>query len=181
MYLTHATEAEIFGLFIAVYSFVSKRSSSNNALRLDDALLSSLIGFIIITVFYLYTSFLWMSELRSTNFDYRVMLSSVLPILAIAVCIYWRRKGTDKGVVAKKIIRSRTRFYLLLSTGIILVYLFGFLTWFFIEDFKTSSVSDIGFTPWFIYPLMLGIVGLFAIISLRYMSNILPNNSVAMI
>ncbi|PWU78938.1 MAG: hypothetical protein DLM72_20045 [Candidatus Nitrosopolaris wilkensis] len=181
MYLTHATEAEIFGIFIATYSFVSRKT--NGGLRLDDALLSSLIGFIISGAFSIYTSFVWTSVLRSSNFDYRIMLSWLLPILLVVISMYWRRRvlSLPKIRITKKYIYERRKFYLALSTVFVSVYLFGFLTWFFIEDFKTSSVLDIGATPWFVYPLTLGIVGLLAILALRHLSNILPNSSVTVI
>ena len=80
-----------------------------------------------------------------------------------------------------RLIGDRDRFYSLLSTSLVIIYLFGFLTWIFIENFRTSSVYNIGVAPWFIYPLMLGIVGLLALLGIRYVANLLPSKSIAII
>ncbi len=47
MYLTHVAEAVVFTIFLGLYSFISRSKS----LRIDDALVSSLIGLVIVSYF----------------------------------------------------------------------------------------------------------------------------------
>ncbi|HEY7227750.1 MAG TPA: hypothetical protein VH481_06465 [Nitrososphaeraceae archaeon] len=176
MYLTHVTEAIAFVIFIALYSFISKSAS----LRLNDVLISSFVAFLAIAAFFGYRSFFWVSDLSSVNIDPKAVLSIFLPMLLVGISILWRAKILPK-------MRFHTRFgigekfYSALSLALIAAYLFGFFAWFFSEDFRTSSVYNIGAVPWFIYPLMLGIVGLLAILSVRYLSEYMPNSSISII
>src|SRR5262249_88271 len=124
MYLTHVTESEIFVILLAVYSLFS-RSSKDSTLRLDDALLSSVIGFIIAGAFSTYTSFFWTSEVKSTDSDYRVVLSWVLPTLLLASSMLWRWKVLPRISFNLKLFSSQ-RFYSLLSISLVIIYFFGF-------------------------------------------------------
>jgi hypothetical protein len=176
MYLTHVAEALLFVILITVFSFISR----TNTLRLDDAILSSLIGSIFISVFFGYTLIVWPSGLRDTNADFMDILFLILLIALPSISMLWRQKVLPNIRYSVKFIRDK-RFYLVLSTVFVFIYLLGFLIWLFVEDFKTSSVDDIGVVPWFIYPLMLGIVGLLALLSIKYLHSILPNSSVAIL
>ncbi len=183
MYLVHVSETVVFVIFIAVYSFVFRNTlngNSNNGLRLDDALLSSFLGMIAASIFFGYAAFVWTSELRNTNASLGSVLVLILPLLLVGLCIIWRRTLLRRIHFATKHSSSR-KFFPMLSTILVVVYLFGFLTWIFIEGFKTSAIYNLGIAPWFIYPVMLGIVGVLALLSIRYMRDILPNNSVSIL
>ena len=60
MYLTHVAEAVIFVILIGVYSLLSKKSKTktDSSLRLDDALFSSLIAFILASIVVAYKNYL---------------------------------------------------------------------------------------------------------------------------
>jgi hypothetical protein len=176
MYLTHVTEAIVFVVSIAIYSFISKSTT----LRLYDALLSSLIGFLSAAAFFGIRSFFWISDLSSVNIDFKAVLAVVIPILLIGTSLLWRAKLGYKIELYPKF-RFGGRFYFFLSVALTAVYLFGYIAWFFSEDFRTSSIYTVGAVPWFIYPLMLGITGLLAILSIRYLNEILPNSSVSLL
>lgn len=180
MYLTHVPEAVIFAIFLAVYSFASRTKT----LRLDDALLSSLIGFIMAGVFFIFTSLAWISDLRSANINFIAVMSFLLPILLLGGTLLWRKKlSSYLRLLSPRKIKFATgpKFYHIVCLSLIVVYLFGFLTWFFIEDFKTSTLIGLGTVPWFIYPLLLGIVGLLAILSIIFLSNYSLTSSVAIL
>jgi len=58
-----------------------------------------------------------------------------------------------------------------LVLSLLFVYAVALLSWVLLtESFHTWQVDTIGFVPWFMYPLMLGINGLLAIISLYYIT-----------
>jgi len=59
------------------------------------------------------------------------------------------------------------------------MYITGFLTWIsFIDIFSLDDFGGIGLVPWFIYPVLLGIVGLFALLSLNYLKEIHKDNKI---
>lgn len=180
MYYTHLPEAVVFVSFVSAYSFISK---SKRVLRLDDALVSLLIGSILASIFFAYTSFVWKSDLRDIRISTIGILSFILPVVFVIGSLLWRQKVLFRIKLPLKYIDSlnSTKFFLAISVSLVAIYLFGFLTWLTIEDFKTSLVSEIGVVPWFIYPLLLGIVGLLALLSIKYMGNILPNSVVVMV
>jgi hypothetical protein len=45
----------------------------------------------------------------------------------------------------------------------------GLFTWQYAESFRASSVIASGIAPWFVYPMLLGVVGLLAIVSIRFL------------
>jgi len=160
MYLTHVTEAVVFALFLAVYGVVSK----NENLRVADSIKSSIIGFLLVVViYYIFSLF----SLRWT-FTRPFQIALIIPILALLFSLAFRR------FVGQKFSFIVTRFKSkpFLETLVILLffaYIIAFLTWASVTDsFHTWQVSTIGLVPWFMYPLMLGLNGLFAIIALYY-------------
>jgi len=176
MYLTHVSEVVFFVVILSIYSMFSK----NKSLRLDDALLSSLIAIILAAIALVYPSIFWTSSYRIREIGISPMLAVILPLLLVMIAMIWRNKMLYKIDLSMKFINNK-RFFQILSMGLVTMYLFGFLTWFFIDDFKTSLVYETGVTPWFIYPLALGIVGLLALVALRHLGHILPNSPIAII
>ena len=189
MYLTHVAEAVIFVILIGVYSLLSKKSKTktDSSLRLDDALFSSLIAFILASIVVAYELSIWPLELGDTEPNI-IAVASIFPALFAGVCIAWRSEIISKySLTARKWLgKNRTsmvissmnrnqRIYLIFSILLIGIFLLGLFTSVYIEGFKTSSVYKTGFTPWFIYPLMLGIVGLLALLSIRHLNGI-PSN-----
>ena len=176
MYLTHVAEAVVFTIFLGLYSFISRSKS----LRIDDALVSSLIGLVIAALF-VGSTYLWTAD-RAYSPNFLNILSLIFPSLLVSSSLIWRRTILSKITVLKNNkFLSRPVFYQSLSVTFTLIYLFGFLTWFLIEDLKTSSLYELGTVPWFIYPVMLGIAGLLAVISISYIRNIMPNSSVILL
>ncbi len=180
MYFTHVAEAVILVTFIAVYSIIHRRYITT--LRLDDALLSSLISFAVAIAFSAYIAFAWRSKLISYDFTY-MLPPLILPIAMVGIAMIWRwqKKISLKVSFNKQDAYTNQRFYTVLSIVLVSIYLYGFIAWFFIGDFKTSSVVDTGITPWFIYPIVLGITGLLATLSIRHLGGIIPNASVSVI
>ncbi len=177
MYLTHVTESVIFVTFIGIYSIIFR---SKGVLRLDDALLSSLIALVVAIMFFSYASVAWNSTITKPNFFYSSISDSILASILVGISMLLRWKVSPRIHLSINFVNSK-KFYPILSVSLAIIYLLGFLTWFFIEDFKTSSVLQIGVTPWFVYPLMMGIIGLLAILSIRYLNDILPNNSITIL
>ncbi|GEM_PF-5896493 len=176
MYFVHVADPIIFVAILGAYSMVSKSKS----LRLDDALLSSFIAFILAAAIHAYTLIFWTSPLRVSGISLPAMLPVILPILLVSISMFWRRTILHKIHLPMKFVGSK-KFYYTLSTVLVAVYLSGFLTWFVINDFNVWLVSDIYSVPWFIYPLTLGIVGLLALIAIRHFGYILPNSSIALL
>ena len=173
MYLTHVAEAVVFTIFLGLYSFVSRSKS----LRIDDALLSSLIGLMAAALF-VATEYIWTAD-QTYSSDFLNILSLFFPSLVVGSALIWRRTLLLKvpASLTKKIL-SRPIFYQSLSVILTLIYLLGFLSWFLIEDLNTSSLYELGTVPWLIYPVLLGIVGLLAVLSISYIRNIIPPSSV---
>ena len=177
MYLTHPSEAIIFVVLIAIYAFIS---NTNKTLRLNEALFSSLLALLFAAVSVVLFSLVWTSALTTAQIPLNVLSSLVPSILFASIALFWRLKFLPNFKFRLRIIKSE-RFYAILSTVLVIVYLFGFQSWIFTDTFKTSTVYDVGVTPWFIYPLMLGIVGLLSILSIRFIPHILPNSGFAII
>ncbi len=178
MYLTHVVEAVIFSVFLAIYSLVSRKLK----IRLDDALFSTLIAFVLIGMWFAYISLVWPSPQRLTTISIATVYPFAVPIVLVGGTMIWRKKILPKIKLGIKIKTSvGRRFYFILCTIIVCVYLFGFLTWFFIEDFRASSLANTGIVPWFIYPLLLGTVGLLGLLSVKYLNNIFPNSYVVIL
>lgn len=173
MYLTHVAEAVIFTTFLGFYAFISR----NKTLRIDDALVSSLFGLVTAAIFVASTS-LWTAEQRY-NPNFLNILSLFFPCLLVSTSLIWRRMILPKiGTLLDKKFVSKPIYYQILSVTLTLIYLFGFLTWFLIEDFNTASLYELGTVPWIMYPVLLGIAGLMAVISISYIRNVMPRSSI---
>lgn len=164
LYLTHVTEAVVFAIFLAVYGAISR----NENLRIDDSIKSSMIGFLFVIIIY------YIFSLFTARFviNLSVLISLIGPILALLLSLVFRR------IIRPRLSSFRTRlgissrpFLKTLFLSLLFVYTVAFLSWPSLsESFHTWQVDTIGFVPWFMYPLMLGLNGLLAILALYYLT-----------
>ena len=176
MYLTHGVESILIIILITFYAFLSKTKS----LRLDDFLLSSIISVGSAITISLFVSFLWPSALKNPGINIQTFLPLIGILSIVCVSIFWRKKILHHINFYIKFINYK-KFYPVLCGIIISCYLFGFLTWAISNDINSASFMETGVVPWFAYPLMLGIVGLLALLTIRYLGVILPNSSVSIL
>ncbi len=180
MYLTHPSEAIIFVVLLAVYGSISKATTRSDSLRINDVLLSSLVALVFAVVFTYYVNVIWKIKVANASLPLNVLIGLVFPLLFVTAAICWRVKVLPHLHFTMKFVKSN-KLYVILSTSLVIIYLFGFQSWIFIDTFKTSTVYNSGVTPWFIYPLVLGIVGLLAILAIRYIPEIGPHGGLAFI
>ncbi len=164
LYLTHVTEAVVFALFLAAYGAISR----NENLRIDDSIKSSIIGFLFAIIIY-YIFFLLTARFI---FNLSLLISLFSPILALLLSLVFRRVIRPRlspfkitlGISGKTL--SKT-----LVLSLLFVHTVALLSWASLtESFHTWQVDTIGLVPWFMYPLMLGINGVLAIIALYYLA-----------
>jgi len=163
-YLTHVTEAVIFALFLTVYGVVSK----NKNLRIDDSIKSSLIGFFCVIPIYYICSLLTVRFIINLS----LLISLMASILALLLSLSFRQIIRPRlPSFGRKLGINNKTFLKTLVLSLLFVYCVAFLSWASItESFCTWHVDTVGLVPWFMYPLMLGINGLLAILSLYYIT-----------
>ncbi|MBS7614113.1 hypothetical protein KEJ48_07765, partial [Candidatus Bathyarchaeota archaeon] len=157
-YLTHITEAVIFSIFLCFYSLFSRR----NDLRFDEAILASLLGFTLIDIFYL-------RYMVHYIFEFSMLLNFLLTLLLLLIYVYRKLfiQNRFMSFFGKFTSSKPTK---LIFNVVVFAYLLGFITW--IGDtlmFRTSMVLDVGLIPWFIYPVLIGVLGILTLKSLNYL------------
>ncbi len=173
--LIHLPQALIFVIFISFFSLMS----ISKTLRLNDCLISIMIAFSGLILSVLYINFFWDSMLRSVPFD-PLIINYSSALLAIAgFSFFWRKKILFRLHFLERI-KLTKKPYRFLSITLVSFYLIALLTWFLV-DFNASTYHFVGVVPWFVYPLLLGIIGLLSIVSIRYLDQILPNSLVFLI
>jgi len=162
LYLTHVTEAVVFALFLATYGAISR----NENLRIDDSIKSSIIGFLFVILIYYIFSLLTPRFIINLS----LLISLIGPILALFLSLMFRRVIRPRiPPFRRKLGIDNKSFWKTLILLLLFAYTVAFLSWASLtESFHTWQVDAIGLVPWFTYPLMLGINGLLAIISLYY-------------
>ncbi len=175
-YLIHVAEVTIFVVILAAYALISKSKS----LRLDDALLSSLIAFILATGVLVYTQTSWPTLTKDPGIDQSTMLAAIFPASLVLITMFWRKKILPR-IHLHVIFFNSKKFYQILSIILLGVYITGIAVWFFSMDSSSLTQNSAEAIPWFTYPLVLGVVGILAILSIRYMGEILPNSYVAIL
>jgi hypothetical protein len=159
-YMTHVTEAIIFSLFLAFYAFFSR----SKTLRLNDAIIASLIGFGVIDVFYAVLQYL-LGKILGFSLAIPFGATAVLTL----VFVYRTFKVQDKLIAVLPKLKSKLSVKLLLYITTF-VYILGLIAWISgIPSFQTSLVSDVGSLPWFIYPVFLGVGGVLMMVSFYYL------------
>jgi hypothetical protein len=164
--LVHIPEAIAFVIFIAFYSFIWRRRHSE--LRIKAALVSSLVGFIAaMTIFFTISHFLLKDNIATLNaITYAIFVVPSVLVALTTVLITTRKKNTMRNGIRNKCLHTSRRNEIA-TIILISIYLIGLILWFFVEDFKTSPLIDIGIVPSFVYPAVLGIAGLLSILSVR--------------
>ncbi len=168
LYLTHVTEAVVFALFLAFYGAISK----NQEFRTEQALKSSIIGFILVIVIYYILSEV---TIRFT-FTVSLLISIFGPIFTQLLSLLIRKIVNQK--LPSFRVRSRITNKIFLKVVVFLllfVYVTALISWpSLTNSFHTWQVDtaggSVGFVPWFMYPLILGINGLLAITALYYIT-----------
>jgi len=160
-YMTHIAEAVIFAFFISFYAFFSK----NKKVRLDDALDASIIGFIFLDSFYIMLQYL---ACKSLNFTVNLtLLLSTAVLIFIRVYRCFNIQAKLSGLLSKLAIKPLIKSILYIVT---FVYILGLVTWIGgVPSFHTQDVVEIGYIPWFIYPVFLGIAGILMLASFHYL------------
>lgn len=164
LYLMHVTAAVVFALFLAVYGAISR----NQNFRTDDAIKSSIIGFVFASIIY------YIFSVFTARFiiNMSLLISLIGPISALLLSLLIRktinRKLPSFGTTSK--IKNKA-FLKTLVLSLLFVYVIALVSWVSLADsFHTWQVDTIGLVPWFMYPLMLGINGLLAIIALYHLT-----------
>jgi hypothetical protein len=164
LYLTHVTEAVVFILFLAVFALISK----NQDYRVDDALISSIIGLTIVIIVYGILSLMTPRFIINAS----LLISVIAPIIISTIVLIFRRHIRPKLSRFHKSFKVDKRFIgKILVTALFFAYCVALLSWTTVLDsFHTWQVDTIGLVPWFMYPIMLGINGLLAILALYYLA-----------
>lgn len=169
LYLTHVTEAVIFALFLAIYGGISRDKS----LRINDAMKSTIIGFLLVTAVYCIFSQITPRFIINTS----LLISIIGPILALLLSLLFRLYIRPRFSSFQKVFKvNKKSFGKTLVLALFFAYTVTFISWAsLVDSFHTWQVNSIGFVPYFMYPLMLGINGLLALLTLYYfVENIEP-------
>lgn len=164
LYLTHVVAATVFALFLAVYGTMSK----NQNVRTDDTIKSSIIGFVFVSIIY-YILYVFIARFIINT---SLLLSLIGPISALLLSLLIRKIIKQKLPSFRIPSKIKNKAFLkTLFLSLLFVYVIAFVSWASLADsFHTWQVDPIGLVPWFMYPLMLGINGVLAIIALYYLS-----------
>jgi hypothetical protein len=169
MCLTHVPAAVAFSLFLAVYGILSK----NRNFRIDDAIKSSILGFLyVIIIYHVFSTFT-----ARFVFNTSLLIALACPFAALFLSLLVR-KITNRGVLSLGI-KPRivnTKFLKGLAFSLLFFYMVAVLSWMTLSgSFHTRQVDPpglvpVGLVPWPIYPLMLGINGFLAIVALFHLT-----------
>jgi hypothetical protein len=159
-YMTHVTEAVIFSLFLVFYAFFSR----NKTVRLNDALLASIIGFAFIDAFYTALQYI-----LGINLGFSLAIPFIATAMLAIVYAYRTFKVQDKVIAVLPRLSGKFLVKLLVYIATF-VYLLGLVAWVGgIPSFHTSMLVDVGAIPWFAYPVFLGVGGVLMMVSLHYL------------
>lgn len=150
LFMFHASELIMLIVILVTLAFFT----SGNGLRLNDALLSVLLGNVgVVAVQIILQIF------ANIHFQISFFLISFLFVVTLLAYVYpsiwggfFRKRNKEKAMVA---------------TGFILLFLYlgGLFTWLSTaESFAVWKVIEIQFVPWLLYPALLGIVGFLGLI-----------------
>jgi len=150
----HVPELMLFNVFLLVLALFMPKTLN---LRLKEASLATLIGSIT------YFSYAWISStlggiVKSPPMDTLLILAGT----ATLSCILTRR--SPRQLMINPSANRQTRFVEVFTIAIALVFMSGLLVWFsFPKMFSVSQVYEIFYIPLMMYPVLLGIVGFFAL------------------
>jgi len=168
LFLTHVAEAVVLALFLAVYGIVSK----SRKLRIEDSITSAIIGFLFAAMVYYLLSSLTTRFIMSVS----QLVAVAVPIIALLSSLLLRRGIRTRlpsisrayGPGINPLVKASV-------TMVFFVYIVAFLSWaLLLGSFHTSQVDATGYVPWFMYPVMLGVNGLLAVLALYYVAGRKP-------
>ena len=164
--LIHLPEIAIFGLLISVFSIVNSKAF----VRTKEALMATACGFTIAAIVLAFVGIfiLQSDDMLSGNVPVMAFIVSAIPSVA---ALSWNYSKTKPKIVPAKFftyLASKIEFVI---AAIVVLYLGGIILWFFMQDLQTSSIIGIGVVPTFLYPVILGVVGLMSIFSMRKLSD----------
>jgi len=175
LFLIHLPQALIFIIFLSCFSFIS----TSKSLRLNDGLISSMIAVTGAIMAFTYIGYVWSIGLRLPDSSLQIIFYASALLSLTVFSFFWRKNILHKLHFLKEI-KLTGKSFRFLSIILVSFYLFSFLIWFF-NDFESLSYFKLGVVPWFIYPMILGILGLLSLLAIRYLGEILPNGFVFLI
>ena len=156
-YLTHISEATILSVFLCFYAFFFE---SRN-IRLNEAIYASIIGFLFVSIkniglLYLLGEPLWPS----------IGLSLSIP-LVLLIFTYFYRKIAIQVKLSKPLSELISESFLkIILYTIIFLYVVGLIVWITgVPSFSTRTIIEVGSIPWFIYPVILGVLSILTLAS----------------
>ena len=159
-YLSHPLEITFFILFIAICNMLFA-----NKYRLQDSLLASLVGYLIVGILYSFLPYIF----PRFNLSLLSIIGVTVPVLLIISSLLLSKTMRK---ISFKWLRGKCTFLTIFAYALIFIYMLSLFSWTSLSDsFSTSQVDEIGLVPWFIYPVILGINGLLSIIIMPYLIN----------
>lgn len=143
-------------MYVAL-SIIARFFISRSKLRIQDSLLSTLLGCTgIIVLFFIFQLAIGISI--PSDLYYTILFLIIVTFLTYSTLSF---KKTFHIAFQGKILQFAIVLLLTLYFG-------GIFTWISTEAFSVKYVQDSLFVPWLLYPVLLGITGLLALTSLRF-------------
>jgi len=168
LYLTHVSEAVVLAAVIAVFALIY----NGNSIRIREAAISASIGLGIAGLIYLGLGLVLVRYAVSLS----LALSIVLPIMGLLGSLILKtmlKRRPLKPIRFPSIMQQLTlhRIVYSFSLSIAISYASAIVTnLLLVSSFYTYQVNDIGIVPWFLYPLILGVSGFLAMLSILILS-----------
>ena len=151
----------IFAVLIGILSLIR-----TSGIRLKDSLISALIAFSYISYFCCNILYIDLGNRVGSHGPNRFIIHRLDTNRITDICIVYTSPNES---VRFRITRKIPTKYFLLHSHYIVHIISRILRHMVLrQELWTSSVSDVGVVPWFIYPLMLGSAGLLSILSIKY-------------
>jgi hypothetical protein len=166
--LIHAPEIAILVLLISFFSITGLKAFP----RISQTLIGMSIGLSISALVFVT---LYITVLKENVLASPILLATfLLPAAVSTIAFILNHRSIVSNFIRSQ--KSLQRFRRSIRPSIlevsvfviVILYLIGIAFWFFLDGFKTSDIyRDIGAIPSFLFPVMLGVVGLLAIFSIR--------------
>ncbi|MPZ07162.1 MAG: hypothetical protein GEU26_12250 [Nitrososphaeraceae archaeon] len=164
--LIHLPEIALFGVLVSIFLILY----SKTFIRSRDALIATAIGFPIAMISFVIID-ISVFERDTIISNISVLGAFLLPTIASIAALVYNYKKLKLRLIPSHLYTLISNRLEVVTVLVTILYMTAIILWFFIEDFKTSSLIEIGVVPTFLYPVVLGIVGLLAIFSIRNLRN----------
>lgn len=155
MYATHIVEAIIFSGILLALAILFK----NDRFKLQESVIGSLCG--------LGLGVMLLASINSVYFGasplYPAILIALVVMGGLGFSLIWRKYILSRITIDKQSFPKL--FYITITYCVIFLLLFC-LAVFWYEDFDFREVFLIGIVPWYLYPILLGLPGILAAISI---------------